>query len=345
MFNLLNRGVLRRSIFEDGADYYGSDPTLKWTAGNGSAVDLTGTNSRTGIGAVECQGTQAPSQSIPLYTDYFVGVGAKCQSLGSGVQTPIILTRTGVSIQMQLQVLTNGAVSLVQGPFGPTLATSAGGLVIADQYAYIELGYSSSAQTASVRVNGVQVIPPTAFTLGLGPVDIFTMAGPGGGLSMWIDDVYVNDNTIAAVGNPNNSFSGPVRLYPGVPVSDSTPLQWSPSSGSAHFSLVDSIPPNGGVNYVFSNTPGQIDQYIYGVPAGLTPPVNVLAFCVSLLAEIDVAGGRSIAAQIGATQGAAVALTTSYHIVSTQFDVNPVTGNQLLLTDLPTLPVGPVVVS
>lgn len=325
-------------VWSDSCDYYGSNPGTIWTQGNGAAVDLTGTNSRTGIGAIGCSGITAPLQSIPLYTDYFVGLGAKLQSLSFSAK-PIQLINSGTSVQMSLQVNSDGSISLIQGPFGPTLATSAGGLVQAGVYAYFELSYSSSTQTASARINGAQVIPPTAFTIsgGLGAVNEFTVVGPGGGLTMWIDDIYVCDNT----GAHENTFLGPVRLYYTVANADLTPLQFTPSAAGPHFSLVNAVPPAAGATYVSDNVIGQIDQYQFGLPAGLGT-VLIKGFKVQLNAEIDSAGSRSIGAQIGASASAGQALTTAYHGYSYMYDVNPNTGVPLLESDFP-LSVGPVV--
>ena len=343
-FGLLD--VKRILLFQDGCDYYGSDPGLKWTASNGSMVDLSGVNSRTGIGAIACSGSVAPTQSIPESSDLFIGIACKNQSLAFAGSPLRLLNSGGTSITMTITINSDGSVSIIQGPFGPTLATSLGGLVNSNQYAYFELQFSSTQQKCSLRINGQVVIPLTAFTIGLPNCDAVTMIGAHGGQTMWIDDVYILNNMPSGdPANPNDTFLGPVRLYPGVPIADSTPLQFTPSAGTTHFSLVDAIPPNGGTAYVFSNTPGQIDQYIFGVPAGITPPVKIFGFCVSLLSEIDSAGSRTLAAQIGSTQGAAQALTTVYHIVSTEFDVNPITGVALLLTDLASMPTGPVVVS
>jgi hypothetical protein len=339
LFGLADRKC--KLLFQDGADYYGGDTGLKWTAANGSLVDLSGTNSRTGIGAIACQGVEAPSQSIPASTDLFIGIGTKIQSLSFPGQPIVLKNSGGSSITIQLSILENGGVTLIQGPFGPTLATSIGGLINAGEYAYIELGFSSSTQKASVRVNGLTVIPLTDFTIALPDADTFTMTGAGGGSFMWVDDIYVCDNT----GAHNNTFLGAVRLYSTGPTGDSTPLQWTPSSGSDHFSLVNAIPPNGGTDFVSSATPGQIDQYVFPQPSGITPPVTVFGVCVALLSALDAAGSRAIASQIGANTGAAQALTTTYHIVSTEYDINPDTGDPWLLTDFPATVIGPTVVS
>jgi len=348
-FGLCDRKL--KSVFQDGCgDYYESTAFGKWSNFNGALIDTTGTNSRTGIAAIECTSRTGPQVSIPAGQNYFAGVALKIQGFpggNSGFQVGFTYNNTIDNLLVYVQG--NGAqgVDLV-GDAG-IYASSLPGLLTANTYAYIELsvlGLTSLGAMCSVRVNGQQVIPPTSVVLSGSPtaINVFGCLAPSG-YTMWMDDVYINDNTTVAATNPNNTFAGPVRIAYGVPISDSSPLDFSTSSGSAHWSLVNAVPPNGGTNYVFDNSPGDIDQYIFGSPGGVTPPYAIKAFCVALLAEIDTAGARTIAAQIGATQGAAQALTTSYLIYSTQFDVNPITGNALLLTDLPSLPCGPAVVS
>jgi hypothetical protein len=329
-------------LFQDGADYYGTDPGLKWTQANGSGVDLSGTKSRTGIGAINCQGITAPFQTLPPSTNLFIGLG--CFDPDASACTPIALCQGNTTtFTLRLTINVDGTVSLVEGFPGTTIATSAAVLNFG-VYNYLELGFSQTSLLASVRVNGQQVIPPTAFSSGLPTPNIFAVFGPGGGAALYIDDVYVCNNVPSAdPANLNDSFLGPVRLYSGPPIADSTPLQWTPSSGSAHFSLVSAIPPNGGTDYVSSNTPGDIDQYEYAIPSGVSLPVRIFGICVALLAEIDEAGGRSIGAQIGGTAGAGQALTTGYHIVSTEFDVNPDTGVAFVAADFPATTIGPVV--
>ena len=340
-----------KSVFQDGCgDYYQSTAFGKWSNFNGALIDTTGTNSRTGIAAIECTSRTGPQVSIPAYSTYFAGVALKIQGFpggNAGFQVGFNYNNTIDNLQVYVQG--NGAQGVDLVCDLGIVASSAPGILTAGTYAYIELsvvGLTTAGAMSEVRVNGVQVIPPTHVVIINSPtaLNVFGCLAPSG-YTMWMDDVYINDNITVAATNPNNTFAGPVRVAYGVPVSDSSPLDWSPSSGSAHWSLVDAVPPNGGTNYVFDNNPGDIDQYIFAAPGGVTPPYAIKAFGVMLLAEIDTAGARTIAARIGGTQGAAQALTTSYLIYSTQFDVNPITGNPLLLTDLPSLPCGPTVVS
>ena len=64
-----------KSVFQDGCgDYYQSTAFGKWSNFNGALIDTTGTNSRTGIAAIECTSRTGPQVSIPAYSTYFAGV-------------------------------------------------------------------------------------------------------------------------------------------------------------------------------------------------------------------------------------------------------------------------------
>ena len=133
-------------------------------------------------------------------------------------------------------------------------------------------------------------------------------------------------------------------LTPTLPDGDATPLVWTPSTPGPHFSLVNASPENGGTTFVEDqNAKGDIDQYTFAVPAGIVPPVSVLAVQVSMLAEIDSAGARSIGVQIESHASVGQALTTGYHMVLQPYDINPATGLRWTLADFPGTTIGPVV--
>jgi hypothetical protein len=328
-------------LFCDSFDYY-DNPGLKWQNAGGATNSLDGTRSRTGVGCCLISGVIAPSLALPARTEYIIGVAFNIQGLGGGFTNgrPIQLNGSSGG-RIVVQINDDGSVSVADA--GVTRATSSGGLVQAGVYSYIELKVVATAPVgeynASVRVNGVQVIPPTDCATALNsPINVFTMTGRSGGLQAAVDDVYVCD----ALGGVNNDFLGAIRVYPTLPNADATPLQWTPSIAGPHFSLVDANPENGGTTYVSSATVGQVDQYSFPLPAGVTPPVTILGAQVSLLAEIDSAGARSIAPQVNGNVAGGTALSTSYHMVLQPYDTNPGTGLQWQSADFP-VTAGPVV--
>lgn len=76
--------------------------------------------------------------------------------------------------------------------------------------------------------------------------------------NMAIDDIYVLDNS----GSVNNSFLGDSVIEGRLPTSDSTPLDWTPSSGANHWELVDDTSDS---TYVSSGT--ATDKEMFGFDA------------------------------------------------------------------------------
>ncbi|MDD2903721.1 MAG: hypothetical protein PHU44_14950 [Syntrophales bacterium] len=63
----------------------------------------------------------------------------------------------------------------------------------------------------------------------------------GSGPEYFIDDVIVNDLS----GSINNSWPGGLKLFLVKPVADAGPKEWTPSSGTDHYALLNELPPSG----------------------------------------------------------------------------------------------------
>ncbi len=74
-----------------------------------------------------------------------------------------------------------------------------------------------------------------------------------------IDDVYVLDTTGSS---PQNDFLGDVRVVTLYPVADGTHTQWTPDTGTDHFSRVNEHLIDGDASYVKDATPGDKDSYL-----------------------------------------------------------------------------------
>jgi hypothetical protein len=285
---------------------------------------------------VQLHSIEAPSYGFQGGSGpYYMGAAMFTQGLAGS--PCVFLYNANLAVQIVLQ----GNGSIVVGTPAETTPQSAPNLVQTGVYAYFELSValSGSKVTVEARINGFTVIGPVAIDAsGVPFYNGIYMFGPGGGLNAWVDDLYLCDGS----GAYTNTFLGPVRIYTGTPIADSSPLQWTPSSGSPHYSLVNQIPPSAGATYVSSETVGQIDQYLH---ANGSPPAGgkVLAVQHCLDANIATAGSRALSSCIDGTSHGASALTTTYHIYTQPYDVNPVTGLPWDVADFATLPIGPEV--
>lgn len=126
-------------------------------------------------------------------------------------------------------------------------------------------------------------------------------------------------------------WAGDTRCIGQLPNSDGATLQWTPSTGTTHYTLVDDATPGGDTDYVSDATAGHIDTYGYpsvGVGSGAT----VLGVMVRLIARKDDAGTRTIDQVVrrGGTNyatGTAKTLSTSYAAAEGIFNTDPSTGS------------------
>ncbi|REJ65625.1 MAG: hypothetical protein DWQ31_16935 [Planctomycetota bacterium] len=150
--------------------------------------------------------------------------------------------------------------------FNDTEATAAEGMLVAGAWYYIELRcrFSQTVGEYELRVNGVTVLSATGVDTLLG------LPGSSPTIIRWqnkqgftglgaIDDIYVLDNT----GASNNDFLGLDTVVEGIfPSADGDLTDWTPSSGSDHYALVDE-PAFSSSDYVESDAANEKDLYQY----------------------------------------------------------------------------------
>ena len=198
-----------------------------------------------------------------------------------------------------------------------------------------------SAGSFTLRINGIVALTQsgirttsqsnTAFTTGL---HFFNAT---------IDDFYLNDATTAN----NNSFMGPVRIYPIVPTADAAPLQWSPSTAGSHFSKVNGLTSQT-ATFVQDSTVNDVDQYVYS-SAGLPAGTLAKALQLNIYAGLDTPGTRQITAEVrsgGTTVDRANPATlsaTGFKYFAWNWDVDPITGLPLSNSSIDNNTFGPKV--
>lgn len=215
---------------------------------------------RTGTAAVEIQNAEflvkqiyaAPSTTATVC----VGFALK---RGSGTylplsRTPFLKLTHGTSdtqTEMSLCFDQNQRLIVRRGRETATgtsadLATSTNAISLVG-YRYIEFRVKPGNGTAGsyeVRVDGVAIPMSTAnpntaadtmeVGTGISHVILDSDSGTDGG-SFIIDDLYISDDS----GANNTSFLGDVKVTCGFPTVDGTHEQWTPSTGSDSFAMVD----------------------------------------------------------------------------------------------------------
>lgn len=142
---------------------------------------------------------------------------------------------------------TTGRLQLRSGNFdGTVLVTTTNPVISANGWYHLEgAAYINASGTIEVRVEGIPVIEYTGDTSGNNIAQIAICNDPTSSsvsTPFYFKDLVVWDGS----GTENNDFLGSVLVVTLLPVSDVS-LNWTPSTGSTGYEILDNIPPNDGV--------------------------------------------------------------------------------------------------
>lgn len=213
---------------------------------------------------------------------------------------------------------------------GTVLATSVQTLPTAS-FSYIELKATIHSSTGAyeLRVNGVTWVSGTGANTQstanatTNQILVGPAASLSASLSRYYDDLYICDTS----GSTNNDFLGDCRVDTLLPNADGTYTDFTPNSGSNHYSRVAEGAPDT-TTYVTSSTVDQKDTYAFQDLTAVTGTIKGIQ--VNNAALKDDAGARSIANVVrsGTTDavGSTVALSTSQLIYSSVHETDPNTS-------------------
>lgn len=340
----------------EGFDHLSSQVKLAtkgWTATLGTSlpgVSLTFQTGRLGGKCVQLSGTNpaAPSATTSTLVKA-LSTPSTTQILGFAINLSrlpitnldIAVLKAGATLTLRIGINSSGQLVL-RNSVGTTLATGTFTMAGASWY-YIEIkAFANGASgTVEAQINGTTEIASTTANIGSANLDTLDFRVTPSGLDpslawtvQW-DDVYVCD----ASGSTNNTFLGDVRVSTIMPSADGAHSDFTPSTGTAHFSLVNeatSIYPDDDSSYVSSSTVGHRDSYAYGnVPSAAG---TVFGVQTNLYARKDDAAVRQIAAvaRPGSTDqdGATVTLGTTYSTFTEIRETNPDTTVAWTISDI-----------
>jgi hypothetical protein len=318
-------------LFIDGFDHYvTADITKKWTAVSGTSPTIAAGGRRSGSSMRGAATVVTATKTLVASASWVVGFAFSYTALPGGAVAILALLDAG-TLQCDLRVNADGTLSVTRNGTALTSGTSVVSLSIAI-YHYIEfkvtIADSISAGSCKVRVNGVDVITvatgqdlKSTANASANQVRLGTSGG-GNTLGTWdIDDVYVCDQS----GSTNNDFLGDVRIDTILPTSDGNYSQFTPSTGSSHYVLVDETAPNT-TDYNDGSGVGDRDSYGMGNLSALTSQ-TVYGVQVNAAILKDDAGAKSAATFVRSSStngdGASAALGTSQAYVSQVFETDP----------------------
>jgi hypothetical protein len=324
-------------VFADSFDHY-SQPYIqsKWTSvfnfnTANQGLQLDNSHQRTGIQCGAFTGNGA-FKTIKNMTTVTVGAAFNWNQYGGGVA----LAHVGTN-QVLWQIQSDGTIAVFSGPHGlnpgvllgqtsPLVAITLG------RYYYIEFQavINQANGAVIVRINGQVVLNLSSVNTspnGDNVVDVVQIVGPGGTSFVYVDDLYVTDDS----GSSNQSFLGDVQIGLIMPASPGDYSQWTPVPGSTNYLMVNEIPPDGDATYVDATVPSLIDSYFFQtVQLGLV----ILAIQTNIMARKDDVGNRalSLITRFGGANSLADStgrfVNETYIDYLNQQDVNPLTTLQ-----------------
>lgn len=320
-------------LFVDGFDHYATaDITKKWSTLNGAPTINASGGRRSSGGLSLTAVSQYLTRSFAANASWVIGFAIRLTSLPPSAVCPLLQLLDAGTLQCDLRVNIDGTLSVTRNGTAVTGGTSANALSTGTDY-YIELKVtiadSIGASSCVVKVNNVawltvatgQDLKNTA-NASASQVRIGnTSVSANSHCVAVIDDVYVCDSA----GSTNNDFLGDVRVDTLYPTSDGNYSQFTCSTGTTHYALVDETTPNT-TDYNDGSTVGHRDSYGMGNLAALTSQ-TVYGVQVNAAILKDDAGAKSASTMVrsGSTNGdgASAALGTSQVYVSQVYEQDP----------------------
>lgn len=178
-------------------------------------------------------------------------------SMPSAIRDILQVIDTG-AIQVSVTLNTDGTLSVYRGgvQFGTLLGTSSLTLLLNSHY-FIELKVViGNTGSATVYVNGVSALALSSVdTMNSASAtwNTYGVAGGGTGATVHASDIYAAD----AVAGEIDDVIGDARVDSHAPTSDGGVDQWTPSSGTDAYAMLDEAAPDDDTTYIESSTTDQ----------------------------------------------------------------------------------------
>jgi hypothetical protein len=229
----------------------------------------------------------------------------------------------------QCEVFTNTLGGLDVKRNGTLIASSAHGLIITGAWYHVEgqITIDNGAGSAVVLLNGAEVINISGVdtqATANAYANEFTLRGGGpSGAERVYADLWVRN------GSDASSSLGMVKANAFLPIGDGALVDFTPNSGSSHYTRVNEATPDGDTTYNESSTAGHRDSFTFQPFTLSAGGAIALVQAASTIRKTD-AGARTITlfTRISATNydGAIQSITDSYLIYVEPWLLNPNTA-------------------
>ena len=266
--------------------------------------------------------------SLGLTGTWIIGFGIFVPSAPDPDENYVALFRAGKE-QLRLRVNASRYLELVRGV--TTVETGVTKLAL-ETWVYIELKVlvkGGATGTYEVRINQVTEMSDTGVQTGFTTNDDADAVKLVAGSSSRLDDIYVCDGT----GSAHTDFLGEQVVEGVLPSGDGASTDWTPSTGSSHYALVDD-PATGfdSADYVSATSTGLKDYYEFGNLSFISGNINGVA--VGVMAALDAAGTRTVRARYRESGGTEYGSASPFTVGSTSpaeqitiFGLNPLTAS------------------
>lgn len=263
-------------------------------------------------------------------------------ALPSAIETSfsIVFADSGNDAQLSFNITPLGAFRVYRGHYRSTVLGTSVPILTPNAWHHIEwkVTASNSGGTVEIRVNGTAVISLTGQdTVAQTELSYSTMSfvGTGGdsnasALYAYYKDLILWDTT----GSENNDFMGPTYIARKTVTAD-TSFTWTPSTGSAGWSLINEKGPSDST-YISDGWPAAAESYfaMENLPADVTSVRGIM-----LMGRMRKSDGGDCNVQMGVddgtstTWGADRAITTAYTYWHDILELNNTTASPFTPTE------------
>ena len=189
-------------------------------------------------------GTYGPTTGFGR-SEFIVGMGLNCRTITSTYTS--VLLREGSTVHLQIRLYHDGSIQIRRG-ITTILASAPAGSFIPNTWLILGFGAVIHDSAGEVRLwlggVGDPVIEATGLDTRNGGTGVVNNCHWGGdndpgdlSRTTWIDDWYLVDSTVM-----DATQLGGFSIRRRAPISDATPNDWTPSTGTDHFAVVDEVP-------------------------------------------------------------------------------------------------------
>jgi len=259
---------------------------------------------------------------------------------GASPYAVLLYIRQGSATQVYFRLNTSGQIEARLATSNTLLGTSSVALSQGvTHYLEFKVLIHDTAGTVEVRKDGFAILTLTnQDTLATASATwdeiafghISSVVGHQGHWSY--DDLYVADGSGADI----TDFMGDVRVDSLGPDGEGTTLNFTPSTGSTHYTLVDEATPNDDTDYNESSTVGHIDTLTFGaVPISGATVKAVQVVCSVRRTDAGVTGHKAMT-RIGGTNyaGTEYSVSSSYSFRRQVWEDSPATATAWTDTEI-----------